>query len=55
MQKLKTLYWVLVGCYGVGFIDGFLDLNLSDDLYILIGVVTIGALIWMGFVINKKQ
>jgi hypothetical protein len=54
MTTVKTLYWVLVATFTVGFLDGFFEIGFSDDFYILLGAIMIVCFIWLGRTLYKK-
>lgn len=53
--KIKVLSSVITGSFLVGFVDGFLGLNLSEDLYILVGLILLVALIWLLKIVYGKE
>lgn len=54
MQKIKAPLTLLTSCVSVGFLDGALGLDLSDDLYVLVGFAMIAGLIWAWVVVSKN-
>lgn len=54
MTNLKTIANTLAVVFGIGFVDGFLGLGLSDDLYIFLGLVQMLAIASLLVKVYKK-
>ena len=52
MKNALTVMTVIFTCT---FLDGFLDLGLSDGFYVLSGFGMIGTLIWMWVIEHKRK
>ena len=52
---MKTPLIIMSCAYGLAFMDGALELGLTDGVYTLIGLVAIASLIWMWIVLPKSN
>lgn len=55
IRTIRNLTYTLAGLIAFGFFDGFLGLNLSEDLYVLVGFAMIGCIIWLTVLISKDE
>jgi len=46
MQNIKAPLITITTTYAIGFFDGALSLGFSDGVYTLLGLITLGALVW---------
>ena len=51
---MKTPLIILTVAFGLAFLDGFLELGMSDGMSLILGIAMITALIWM-WVVQAKS
>lgn len=54
MEKMKAPVYILAGMFGISFLDGLLTLGLSEDAYVVLGLVGMFATGWLVVLVNKK-
>lgn len=55
LEKIKVLVTVLASSFGIAFLDGLFGWDLDEGFYILIGGIIFVCLIWLLFLVYKKQ
>ena len=55
MKKIQILVNILAVVLSISFIDGAFELELSDDLYVLLGAIMLFLIIWLLRLVNKKE
>lgn len=54
MEKIRFWVHAVAIVFGVGFLDGFLGIGLSDNVYILLGIVMLVAIIRLEILVKSK-
>lgn len=52
-KSIKPALWAITIPYGLSFLSGALDAEFTEEMYVVIGLVMIGALIWAWVIANK--
>lgn len=55
MDKIKFWVNIMTASVALGFFDGFLDLGISEEFYMLIGLVLIVAVLRLSWIVNKTE
>jgi len=55
MEKIKTPLTILSIGFGIAFFDGVFGWGLSDDLYVLVGLVELVSYVWIWKIVLKKE
>lgn len=55
METIKNLVYVMAITFGIAFLDGALELGMSDGAYVLLGLVMMVTIVWMLIAVHKKE
>lgn len=55
LQKLQITSVLILIAFGTAFFDGMLGLGFSDDVYVLLGLVELVAIIWQTKIVFSKK
>jgi hypothetical protein len=54
-EKNKIALWMISSSFILGFLDGMFTLNISDDAYAVIGIITAVGFIWACFIERSRN
>jgi len=55
MEKIRTLVTILAVAFGISFLDGMFGWGFDDGFYLLLGIVSLTCIVWLLYIVNKKE